>query len=53
VPRIENVGGILFVASAAVLLAGYFAVKPAQQYKQWAELGAIAGAGIWALGKLT
>jgi len=50
---LEQVGGMLFIASAVVFGAAALSFAPAQRYKTFAEWGAIAGAGIWALGKLT
>ena len=50
--KLEHIGGVLFVASAAVFL-GSMAISSLQQYNRWAEYGAIAGAGIWVIGKVT
>jgi hypothetical protein len=53
--QLETLGGYLFVASAAVFLLAQFGPIKGQlgQYKQYAEYGAIAGAGLWIVGKVT
>jgi hypothetical protein len=51
--QLDQVGGMIFIASALIFGAAALSFAPAQRYKTYAEWGAIAGAGIWALGKLT
>ena len=53
--QLETLGGYLFVASAAVFLLSQFGPVKAQlgPYKQWAEYGAIGGAGLWVIGRVT
>lgn len=51
-PRIETLGGIVFVVSASVFVASYLGIAQAKQYKTLAEYGAIAGAAVWILGKV-